>query len=288
MPDGTADVSDLVEIVSPHETPLLDALGDPLWAATSMHHEWLEDELLPNKDAINHTSWSDPRTDTQFDVDHGSRFRTRRVWYGNYTQIFTIAVEVRSSAVPTGQSTLADEVDYQKQVRLRELLHALENTVINGVGPSNDPQGSGTVRRTMKGIIPHLATNVFHTGDSGFPTGNDLDETKVNYVLRNIWKNGRGNVDLIVMSISQKCKISHMYASAFGSCEIVVTRWMPDDVVLFLDSSKIEVVPRAGHSFHYKLLARSPHFQHGQLSGEYTLELRNEAAHGLIRGLKTE
>jgi len=244
VPNGTEDVSDLVAIVSPHEAPLLDALGDPLWPATSTHHEWLEDELLPDKDAINHTTWRDPRADRQF------------------------------------------EVDYQKQKRLRELLRDLENTVINRDRAISD-------LRTMKGIIPDLATNVFHTGDSGFPAGNDLDETKVNYVLRNIWKNSSGNVDLIVMSSLQKRKISHMfvppnttsYASDFGVCRIVTTRWMPQDAALFLDSSRIAVLPLTGRSFHYKTLASADDYELGELVGEYTLELENEAAHGLIRGL---
>ena len=52
LPELAEDVSDLVGIVSPFETPLLNALGDPMREATSTHHEWLEDELLPNKDAI--------------------------------------------------------------------------------------------------------------------------------------------------------------------------------------------------------------------------------------------
>ena len=75
LPELAEDVSDLIGIVSPYETPLLDALGDPLREATSTHHEWLEDELLPNKDAINDAAWSDPSSDTDFDVDNGSRFR---------------------------------------------------------------------------------------------------------------------------------------------------------------------------------------------------------------------
>ena len=75
LPELAEDVSDLIGIVSPYETPLLDALGDPLREATSTHHEWLEDELLPNKDAINDNTFSDPATDTSFDVDNGSRFR---------------------------------------------------------------------------------------------------------------------------------------------------------------------------------------------------------------------
>ena len=52
LPEVAEDVGDLVSILSPHETPLLDALGDPLHAATSTRYEWLDDELLPNFDVI--------------------------------------------------------------------------------------------------------------------------------------------------------------------------------------------------------------------------------------------
>jgi len=370
LPELAEDVSDLIGIISPYETPLLDALGDPMREATSTHHEWLEDELLPNKDAINDSTFTDPAADTEFVVDHGSRFRvgdqiqveaseelmlvtgingdtltvvrgyagttsedladnqiinilgnaalegadkpgarfTNRTRCGNYTQIFTAAVEVSGSDMAASQLGLADEMDYQKQERLRELLRDLENTVINGGQPASNPEGSSSVRRSMKGIIQHLSTNVFHTGDSGFPTGTDLDEAKVNYVLRQIWENSNGNVDLIVVGGFQKRKINafcsdsrtygakdttftdmiSIYESDFGICRIVTTRWMPQDGALFLDSSRINVLPlSAGRSFHFKSLASSGDYECGELIGEYTLELKNEAAHGLIRDLST-
>jgi hypothetical protein len=369
LPELAEDVSDLVGIISPYETPLLDALGDPLREAISTHHEWLEDELLPNKDAINDSTWTDPDSDTQFDVDHGSCFRvgdqiqvegleelmlvtdvsgdtltvvrgyagttpenlandqiiniignaalegddkpsvrfTNRIRCGNYTQIFTAAVEVSGTDVAASQLGLADEMDYQKQQRLRELLRDLENTVINGGQPAANPQGSATVRRSMRSIIAHLSTNVFHTGDSGFPTGTDLDEAMINYALRSIWENSNGNVDLIVVGGFQKRRINtfcadnrsyaandttftnmvSVYESDFGVCRIVTTRWMPQDAALLLDSSRISVLPLAGRNFHFKPLASGGDYECGELIGEYTLELKNEAAHGLIRNLST-
>ena len=75
LPELAEDVSDLIGIVSPYETPLLDALGDAMREARSSHHEWLEDELLPNKDAIDDDSIADPDGDTSFDVANGGRFR---------------------------------------------------------------------------------------------------------------------------------------------------------------------------------------------------------------------
>ena len=99
-------------------------------------------------------------------------------------------------------------MENQKTARLCELMRDLENTVLNGGRPASDPQGSDTARRTMKGIIPHLATNVFRTGDSGFPAGGDLDEAKINYALRRIWENSSAQVDLIVVGGFQKRKIN--------------------------------------------------------------------------------
>lgn len=369
LPEIAEDVSDLIGIVSPYETPFLDAVGDPIREAMSSHHEWLEDELLPNKDAINDSTYSDPASDTDFVVDHGDRFRigdqiqvegseelmlvtgisdntltvvrgysgttpenladnqvinilgnaalegsdkpgarfTNRSRKGNYTQIFTAAVEVSGTDMASSQLGLADEMDFQKQERLRELIRDLENTVINGGQPAGTPEGSSAVRRSLKGIIQHLSSNVYHTGDSGFPSGTDLDETKLNYVLRRIWERSNGNVDLIVAGGFQKRKINsfcsssrtyasdettytdmiNIYESDFGICRIVTTRWMPQDAVLFVDSSRVSVLPLAGRSFHFKPLASSGDYESGELIGEYTVELKNESAHGLIRDLST-
>jgi hypothetical protein len=61
---------------------------------------------------------------------------------------------------------------------------------------------------------------------------------------------------------------------------------MPQDAAL-LDSSRISVLPLAGRSFYFKPLASGGDYECGELIGEYTVELRNEAAHGLIRDLST-
>ena len=75
------------------------------------------------------------------------------------------------------------------------------------------------------------------------------------------------------------------YESDFGVCRIVLSRYVPVGTVLLLDSSRIAITPLAGRSFHYARLARTGDSERGQLVGEYTLECRNEAAHGVIVGL---
>jgi hypothetical protein len=75
LPEIAEDVSDLVSIAAPHETPLLEALGDGRRAARSTVHEWLEDSLLPNQDAVSDASITNPTTETAFGVVNIERFR---------------------------------------------------------------------------------------------------------------------------------------------------------------------------------------------------------------------
>lgn len=369
LPEIAEDVADLVGINSPHETPLLDALGDAARPARSTVHEWLEDSLLPNTDSIAATSWGNPLTDTAFNVANVTRFCvgdqirahesneimlvtavdsgnsrvtvargyggttaealydnavidilgnaalegdvapaarfTARVRKTNYTQIFSAAVEVSGSELAVRQIGVADEMDYQKQQRLRELMRDVENSVINGVAPAANPQGSSTVRRTMRGLRSFIATNRFVPGDSGFPEDTAITEEQLNMALRGIWKKSSGQVDLIVVNGAQKRAINQfiasnrrfsaesesykdmvsIYESDFGVCRVVLSRWVPKGTILLLDSSRIEVLPLAGRSFHFKPLAATGDRENGQLIGEYTLELRNETAHGMITGL---
>jgi hypothetical protein len=373
LPEVAEDVADLIGLVSPWETPLLDHLGDPKRVATSTIHEWIEDALLPNTDTINQGSFTpDAQNATSITVTAGSRFRvgdqvrpgdlrevmlvtavsgntltvtrrygntptgtltngmkltilgnaalegddrpatqfTSRVRKRNYTQIFTAGIEVSGSLQSSRKvGGVADEVDYQKQERLRELLRDLENCVINGVASSVNPQGATGVRRTMQGIIPAITTNAFVPGANGFPAGggggNGLTEVLINSALRLIWEQTSSRVDTIVCSGAQKRKINEFLASArlftpqdlnyinrvaayesdFGICRIVLSRWVPADTVLLLDSSRLSVMPLSGRSFQFKPLASTGDSTVGMVLGEYTLEMLNENAHGLIRGL---
>jgi hypothetical protein len=362
LPEIAEDVSDLVAINAAHETPLLDALGDPARAARSTIHEWLEDALLPNSDTIVSVDGS------TIEVSAASRFRvgdqvrvdgeaevmlvtavdtgagtisvtrnyggtlsatleadqtlqilgnaalegdeaaaarfTTRSRLSNYTQIFSSSVEVSGSELAVRQIGVRDELDYQKHQRTRELLRDLENSVINGVAPSATGQGSATVRRTMRGLTSFIATNRFTPG-SGIPSGATLSEEQLNTALRNIWSGSAGQVDLIVVGGAEKRAINqfvassrrftaeresyksmiNVYESDYGICRVVLSRYVPSGTVLLLDSTRIEVLPLAGRSFHYKPLASTGDKEAGLVVGEYTLECRNESAHGIISGL---
>ena len=372
LPEIAEDVSDLISIVSPYETPLLDHLGDGRRAARSTVHEWLEDALLPAEDTIDQATFNPgPTTEGSITVENAQRFRvgdqitvvgssevmlvlavappvivvergyggttpeplannqtltiignaalegdvrppvrfTTRSRVQNYTQIFTSAVEVSGSQLATTQIAAGDELEYQKQARLRELLRDLENSVINGVAPTATPQGNQGVRRTMRGIIPAIATNRFTPDTGPIPAGDgagdQLNEAVLNTALRTIWEQSSAHIDTIVVNGYQKRRINGFitnsrryapsdssfrdavatYESDFGVCRVVMSRWMPPDALLLLDSSRVSVLPLAGRSFHFKPQDSGGDSEAGQLIGEYTLEMHNENAHGLITNL---
>ena len=369
LPELAEDVADLVAISTPHETPLLDALGDAARPARATIHEWVEDALLPNTDAVNDITFGNPLTDATFGVDNAGRFRigdelqlegdlevmlvtgvntgagtitvtrsyggtpaatladnkvirilgnaalegddaaaarfTNRVRKSNFTQIFSATVEVSGSELAVRQVGVRDELDYQKQQRLRELVRDLENCVLNGIAPTVTPEGSATVRRSMRGIVPSMTTNLFTPGAGGFPAGTTLSEDQLNFALRSIWKQSSGSVDTIVVNGAQKRAINNfvqsgrrfsadgesfkslvsVYESDYGVCRVVLSRFVPKGCVLLLDSSRIEVMPLAGRSFHFKPLASNGDRECGQVIGEYTVEFRNEGAHGMIKGM---
>ncbi len=371
LPEIAEDVSDIVGIVSPHETPLLDHLGDPRREARSTVHEWIEDALVPNAARIDQPALADDGATTLLTVDDARPFRpgdlvrvastpevvqvagvsgqqitvvrgyggtpttiiqhgmavvslgtpalegadaaeprfTARVRRRNYTQIFAATVEVSGSMQAARAHGVGDEEDYQRQERLRELLRDLENTVINGVAPAEDPQGSGTVRRSMNGLRRLITTNRFAPGADGFPSGAEGDEERLteemlNTAMRAVWEQSSGQLDTILVGGAQKRRINafagnraytpddaryrdmiSVYESDFGVCRVILSRWVPPSTVMLLDSSRIEVLPLAGRAFHYKPLAARGDAVGGQLIGEYTLELRNENAHAVIEGL---
>jgi hypothetical protein len=373
LPELVEDVADIIGIVSPFETPLLDHLGDPKRSAAGTLHEWIEDTLLPNFDAINQTVFSpSPTTATAITVDNGSRFQvgdqvrpgnttevmfvtavagnvltvvrgyggttaatladnmaltilgnaalegdaapaarfTSRARRNNYTQIFTASIAVSGSMQAARKHGVADEVDYQKQERMRELLRDLENCVINGVAPAANPQGSSTVRRSMNGLLKQITTNILEPGQGSIPSGgggggDELTEAVLNAAMKAIWEQSSGQVDTIVVGGAQKRAINSfgtsmrslaggdtryrdlvsIYESDYGVCKVVLSRWVPADRILLLDSSRLEVLPLRGRSFHYKPLAATGDSVNGMVVGEYTLEVRNENAHGVLKGL---
>jgi len=366
LPEISEDVSDLVSVLSPTETPLLDLLGEPTRSVRSTLHEWIEESTAPvqaNIQEINnggnvftlgidHTlfrvgelcrvdPWNEVvritaintttgATTVQRDVEgrgeasvvepatlvqlsaptlegaaaSAARFGTRRRAQ-NFTQIFTSTVELSGSLLAVRSLGVRDEMEFQKSHRLRELLRSLEASVINGVASDSASVGNATSPRSMRGIVSFIESNRINASATGYFDPGALDEDRLNKALRALWNNGSTNVDTIVVGGREKRAINAFisgnrkfaastetykdlvstYESDFGVCRVVMSRHLPPRSALLLDSSRVEVLPLAGRSFHFKKLAPTGDSECGQVIGEYTLEVRNEAAHAFIYNL---
>ena len=207
----------------------------------------------------------------------------------NHGQVLSSMIKINRADLACKRIDLADELDYQKQEQLRKLLRALEEIV------------------AMR-AISFVSTNIFRPGDGGFPAGDVLDGEKLNYALGKVQGASSGRVDLIVVNgfqmraineftnavpsaldVAAMLLLGHIlaYESDFGTCRVILSRGVPPDSVLLLDSSRVAVLPVAGRSFHFKPMASMGDYEGGELAGEYTTELKDESAHGLILGLKT-
>lgn len=223
----------------------------------------------------------------------------------NYTQIFmeTVLVSGTNESVAKAGG-YASEHDLQVQRRLTELMLLLERAVIRGIKASSTPQGSDSVKRTMQGISRFIEAASGSGAVNVDKSAAALTEDALNDFLRQIWEQG-GRPNAILVNSRQKRKISDfitsttqyrgdetrlsrvvsMYESDFGLLPIVLTPHVNYDSLLAVDTTRIEVQPLQGRSFHAKRLADTGDAKKTLVVGEYTCCLKNPAGHGRMYNL---
>ena len=347
------DVSDLVSMISPYETPFLTILGDAEQPARSILHEWLEDELNPNTITVTATLALPAATafgvanneqrslqigailryvDTsgveeylQLESMSGNTITVARAFAG--TTAVTIpagaAVQVVNDVAVEGADVLddssrarkrkanntmifkkdvivsgtmqavtllggiSDELDYQIQMRTREVIRDLEKAVI--LSRAANTIGGATSTRTMKGVLQQITTN-----SVSIPTG--FDETHITAVMKKAWDNGGSDLDLVVCGQLVKEQLDTLNGSkltiandesmvrrrvetfegTYGQLQVVMSRWMPSRMGVIISKNRIKVTPLSGRSFNYQSVARTGDSEKGMVIGEYTTEVRNE------------
>lgn len=280
------DLTDIISTITLHETPLFSGLEHV--KAKGTYHEWQTDSLTTGS-ANNQIEGAD----FSFALA-ASRTRT-----GNYTQIFTKAIEVSETIRAVSMAGLEDEYAYQMEKKMKEIATDVEKALITATANSG---ASGTARR-LKGILSWLTAYV----ESGSGTGTQaLTETLYNNMLAEIWGNG-GRPDATYVNGWQKRKISgfstsntrylevdseaklinkvSIYESDFGVQRIILDSFMSTDTVAVLqrDMWKVAIL-RGIHPVDVAVVADS---KRGALVGELTLEAKNAASSGKIIQLTT-
>jgi hypothetical protein len=227
---------------------------------------------------------------------------TTRALKFNYTQIFSKGVKITGTAQAIDHAGVSSEDAYQIDLRLRELKRELDRTIIMGVrAGANVIDGT---YGTMGGLINFIgyigATNVSAVAET-------LTPSVLNAMAKQVFDAG-GMPDMVIVGGVQKQKIStfdeeyrvstmdsrragftiEQFVSDLGwNLRVVVDRWVPNDVCLVIDSSKVKILPLKGRSFFLEALAKTGDSNDWQIVGEYTMEVRNAAeAHAYHNNLK--
>lgn len=257
---------------------------------------------VPGSGAASATTWeiiANPRPQGMAGPKDEST--TRSLKY-NYTQIFSKGVKITGTAQAIDHAGVNSEDAYQIDLRLRELKRELDRTVIMGAIAPNDV--SGSTYGTMGGLIDFIG---WQTGSNRTSTAETLTPSVLNAMAKQVYDEG-GTPDIVLVGGLQKQKISTFdqeyrrstldsrrsgytveeFVSDLGmNLRVVVDRWVPSDVALVLDSSKIKVMPLRTRAFSLEKLAKVGDSNDWQIVGEYTMEVRNATeAHAYHNNLK--
>ena len=299
--DTTGIREDLVNViynVSPEDTPILSAI--PRAAAKSTKHEWQLDALAT------------PATNAVIEGDEATvdaMTATTRAF--NYCQISDKVIAVSGTQSAVDAAGRADEMAYQIAKKSKELKKDMEFDLIE---PNVQVAGSATAARELGSIPTWIKTNgdagtsgSLSTGSGtdlpGSGTDRDLTEAILKTVIKEVYTSG-GDMDMLVCPPSVKQVISgfnanttrfgpagdkteyaaiDVYSSDFGDLKIV-----PNRVMATTDAKDVFIIQRDMlataylRDFMVQDLSKTGDSDKKQLLVEYTLEVRNEAAHGII------
>lgn len=227
---------------------------------------------------------------------------TNRTLAYNFTQIFSKGVKITGTAQAIEHAGVNSEDAYQIDMRLRELKRELDRSVIMGVRAGGDI--SATVYGTMGGLIDYIG---FIGAGNTNGTAETLTPSVLNAMAKQVFDDG-GTPTHVIVGGTQKQKISQFdqefrrstldsrrsgytveeFVTDLGvNLQVVVDRWVPNDVAIVIDASRVKIMPLRTRAFTLEKLAKTGDSDDWQIVGEYTMEVRNAAeAHAYHFNLK--
>ena len=300
------DLSDVIYNISPTDTPFMSTIGKT--KATAVYHEWQTDSLAAA--AANAAVEGADATEATLTA-------TTRV--GNRTQISQKTVGITGTLEAVDKAGRKSEKAYQLAKASSEIKRDMEFALLNNTVQSNGSAGS--TARVLGGLQTWLATNGdFGTGGSAGATGTTartsgtnrtFEESLLKTVVKEVFESG-GSPKVLMVTPSHKQTVSafagiaaqrymapsdapttiigaaDVYLSDFGSMSVVPNRFMlsgnsANEVAFVLDPEYAAVAYL--RPFFTNDLAVTGDSAKTQLLVEYTLEVKNEAAHGVIADL---
>ena len=300
------DLSDVIYSISPTDTPFFSSVGKT--KATAVLDEWQTDRLAAAT-LSNFAVEGDTASDATMSP-------TTRV--GNRCQIAQKTVKISGTLNAVDKAGRKSEKAYQLAKASSEIKRDMETSVLSNQVAAN---GNSTTARKLGGLQAWLATNGdFGSGGSAGASGTTartngtnrtFDEATLKTVIREVYAAG-GNPKVLMVNPAHKQVVSafagiaaqrfmapsnapttiigaaDVYLSDFGTVSVVPNRFMTstnscDETAFVLDPDMAAIAYL--RPFQTNELAVTGDNESTQLLCEYTLEVRNEAAHGIIADL---
>jgi hypothetical protein len=300
------DLSDVIYSISPTDTPFMSSIGKT--KATAVLHEWQTDSLAAAT-LSNFAVEGDTASDATMSP-------TTRV--GNRCQIAQKTVKISGTLQAVDKAGRKSEKAYQLAKASSEIKRDMETSLLSNQIAAN---GNSTTARKLGGLQAWLNTN-YSGGTDGVAgnlgttarvngTNRTFDEALLKTVIRSVYASG-GNPKVLMVNPAHKQVVSafagiaaqrfmapsnapttivaaaDVYLSDFGTVSVVPNRFMTstnncDETAFVLDPDMAAVAFL--RPFQTNELAVTGDNESTQLLCEYTLEVRNQAAHGIIADL---
>ena len=300
------DLADIIYDISPTETPFMSSIGKT--KATAVFHEWQTDSLsaaTTNNAAVEGADASDATL-------------SPTVRLGNYTQILQKTIKVSGTLDAVNKAGRKSEKAYQLAKASQELKRDLETILLANQGRSAGTTNS--TARKMGSLLSWIKTNSDAQTNGADPTtigvstrtdGNTrtFTETLLKSVVAEVFASG-GVPKILMVNATGKQKVSSftglsayrynvnggnggaqativgaadVYLSDFGSMSVVPNRFMRTRDALILDPEYAALAYL--RPFQTNELAKAGDADKTQVLVEVTLEVKNEAAHGIVADL---
>jgi hypothetical protein len=296
------DLTDIIYDISPTETPFMSSIGKT--KATAVYHEWQTDSLAAATTANAAIEGADATSATL----------SPTVRLGNYTQIIQKTVQVSGTLDTVNKAGRKSEKAYQLAKASAELKRDLETILCANQGRS---AGTSTIARNLGSILSWIKTNSDKASDGSDPatigvstrtdgTVRTFTEALLKTVVSEVFVSG-GSPKILMVGALGKQKVSSfagiaaqrymapgntpttiigaadVYMSDFGTMSVVPNRFMRARDALILDPEYAALAYL--RPFQTNDLAKTGDSENTQLLAEVTLEVKNEAAHGIVADL---
>jgi len=300
------DLSDVIYNISPTDTPFMSSIGKT--KATAVLHEWQTDSLAAAT-LSNYTVEGATASDATMSP-------TTRV--GNRTQIAQKTIKISGTLQSVDKAGRKSEKAYQLAKASAEIKRDMETSLLSNQIAAN---GDSSTARKLGGLQAWLNTN-YSGGTDGVAgslgttarvngTNRTFTEALLQSVVRQVYAAG-GNPKVLMVNPAHKQVVSafagiaaqrfmapsnspttivaaaDVYMSDFGTISVVPNRFMTstnscDETAFVLDPDMASVAYL--RPFQTNELAVTGDNESTQLLAEYTLEVKNQAAHGIIADL---